>query len=483
MARGVWRGYGPRWVLRDVNFEVAPGKRLVVFGPNGSGKSTLIRVLATLLRPHAGSVSIEGADVHAHGDFARSSIGVVAHQPYLYEDLTAVENLWLFGQLYGVPNLGQRVQQQLEIFHLADHGKGLVRTFSRGMQQRLALARALLHSPRVLLLDEPDTGLDLESIGELEVLLRKPPLDENTVVMATHDLELGLRWADQVAILHHGTFVFQASAGDLTPETLKQAYQKATGEAAPSVTRARPSTSPSAEAPLAPPVSRVASAGLFLTQGIAILRKDLVQELRTREAVTGTIIFALLALLVFQFAFAPTPEMAPSWGAGALWASFIFGGMLGFGRAFAGERDKGTLEGLLLAPFDRSALYLAKLAANYCLMLALAVVALPVFGAMFNLPVFQPAVLSTVALGTFALAVVGTLFSAVTANVRTRELMLPTLLLPLAVPVVISASSATADALGSPGSLNSLPWLGLLAAFSGIVFAVALVLFEHIVEE
>jgi heme exporter protein B len=194
-------------------------------------------------------------------------------------------------------------------------------------------------------------------------------------------------------------------------------------------------------------------------------------------------VFAFLTLVVFQLAFAPDPSLLAAWGSGAIWASLLFAGVLGFARAFATERERGTLDGLLLAPVDRSLLYLGKLAGSFGLMAALAAVAVPLAGVLFNLPVLQPAVAAAILFGSFAFATLGTLFSAVTANLRAREFLLPILLLPLAVPVVIAAAGATADALNGAAGSSGFPWLGLLAAFGAIMLALSLALFEYAIEE
>ncbi|MEE8345850.1 MAG: ABC transporter ATP-binding protein, partial [Dehalococcoidia bacterium] len=158
-ALGLWKTFGSLEALRGVNLKVSPGERLAIVGPNGSGKSTLLKVLATLLRPSAGTARLAGLDVQKQALEVRRLVGVICHQTFLYGELTALENLEFYGRLYGLPHPSDQARQQLRLVGLEEQADVLSRVLSRGMLQRLALARALLHDPPILLLDEPDTGL------------------------------------------------------------------------------------------------------------------------------------------------------------------------------------------------------------------------------------------------------------------------------------------------------------------------------------
>jgi heme ABC exporter ATP-binding subunit CcmA len=181
----VSRRFGALWALRGVSLRVTAGEFVLLRGPNGSGKSTLLRVVAGLLRPTAGQIAYTG-EPSAQGSAPRERIGFVAHSTLLYDDLTAAENLLFFGQLYSVPDLPQRVEAGLAAAGLAARGKDLVRTFSRGMRQRLSLARALLHSPSLLLLDEPVTGLDQQAFDWLEATLARLHAGGCTILLSVH---------------------------------------------------------------------------------------------------------------------------------------------------------------------------------------------------------------------------------------------------------------------------------------------------------
>jgi ABC-type multidrug transport system ATPase subunit len=188
--------------LFDLTLHVEPGERLLLVGPNGAGKSTFIRVLAGLMHASSGSVRILGQRPRS----ARHLVGVVSHATYLYDELTAAENLRLYAELYGVPEPTHRAATLLSrvgLAHLADQPAGRL---SRGQQQRITIARALLHDPPVLLLDEPDTGLDVAAFGLLEELVNEPG---RTVVMTTHDLSSGLRLGTRVGVLARGRLVHE----------------------------------------------------------------------------------------------------------------------------------------------------------------------------------------------------------------------------------------------------------------------------------
>ncbi len=181
----VSKRYGAQWALRKVSLQIAAGELVLLRGPNGSGKSTLLRIAATLTRPSTGEVRYSNAGRKDPRD-AKARIGLVAHSTLLYDDLSAAENLRFFGSLFGLSDAGRRAEAALESVGLAERRDGLVRTLSRGMRQRLSLARALLHGPGLLLLDEPATGLDQEARNWLEHTLAGLHAAGCTVLMSTH---------------------------------------------------------------------------------------------------------------------------------------------------------------------------------------------------------------------------------------------------------------------------------------------------------
>jgi len=223
----------------------------------------------------------------------------------------------------------------------------------------------------------------------------------------------------------------------------------------------------------------------FARRAFTITWKDLLTERRTKEQVNSLAYFAVLLLFLFQFAIGPDQAKIREAAPGLLWLSFILTGILGLGRAFQVERENECLEGLLLSPVDREAIFLGKLLGNTIMMLLLSFFLLPLFAVFYNLDLWRslPSILVVVFLGIFGFAVVGTLYSAMTANVRARELLFPLLLLPLVVPVLLASVTAT-KILMEGGSLSkAMRGLQLLVGFDIIFLVVALLAFEFVVEE
>lgn len=221
----------------------------------------------------------------------------------------------------------------------------------------------------------------------------------------------------------------------------------------------------------------------YLDKALAIVGKDVASELRTREVLSSMFVFALLVMVVFNFAFELKVENTEAVAPGVLWVAIAFAGMLGLNRSFITEKDRGCMEGLLLCPVDRSAIYLGKMAGNLLFMAAVEAIILPIFAAFFNLSVLSPKLLLIVLLGTLGFAAVGTLFSAVAIHTKTREVMLPILLLPVAVPVLVAAVKATGDVLAKTPPPAEGPWLGVLVAFDVIFLTTALLTFEYVFQE
>jgi heme exporter protein B len=220
---------------------------------------------------------------------------------------------------------------------------------------------------------------------------------------------------------------------------------------------------------------------IFLEQTLAILWKDVRYELRSKQTWIGMGLFALIVLVIFNFAFDLRVDNVAAVAPGALWVAFVFASILGLGRTIAAEREKGSLDRLLLCPVDRKAIYLAKFLGNVLFIGVVELVALPIFAVLFNVPLFVGPLIPIVLLGTIGIASVGTLFSAMAASTQARELLLPILIFPLIVPVVIGAVRATGSLLITVS--NEPPWLGLIAAFDIIFLSLSMLLFEYVIEE
>jgi heme exporter protein A len=225
---GVGKTFGRHRALIDVNLTLSSGEVAAVLGPNGAGKSTLLGILSTLMRPSAGHLSLDRVPI-GRNSTARTTIGYVGHDPGLYGDLTARQNLRLFAELYGVPDAAARVDEMLARVNLGEVRRdAIVRTFSRGMQQRLALGRALLHQPRILLFDEPSAALDPAGAAWLAEELTRERAAGRLVVLVTHDLEAAARVASHLVILRRGRLVFDERRASFDAATVRAIYEERT---------------------------------------------------------------------------------------------------------------------------------------------------------------------------------------------------------------------------------------------------------------
>lgn len=215
----------------------------------------------------------------------------------------------------------------------------------------------------------------------------------------------------------------------------------------------------------------------------AITWKDLAAELRSRELLSAMLVFSLLVILIFNFALELDIKTRQSVTAGVLWATFAFAGTLGLNRSMAVEKDRGCLDGLLLAPVDRSAIYFGKVISNLVFMLIVEAVVLPVYSVLYNINLFQPGLLMVILLGSVGYTTVGTLLSSMAVQTRTRDVLLPILLFPVVVPILIAAVKASGGYLTGAGMDEILPWLNLLIAYDVIFTSIAFMVFDYVVEE
>lgn len=221
----------------------------------------------------------------------------------------------------------------------------------------------------------------------------------------------------------------------------------------------------------------------YLHEVGALLWKDLLIELRTRDAFASMLVFGVLSLTVFNFAFELRADSVALVAPGVLWVSILFAGTLGLGRSFSHERERGSMEGLLLCPVDRSSIYVAKLLANIVFIVAAEVVLVPVFGSFFDVSILKPGIVAVIILGTIGFAAVGTVFAAMAVNTRAREVMLPILLLPILLPLIIASVKATGLLIdGEPWSATW-SWVNLLIVFDVVYLVVSFLVFEYVIED
>ena len=420
-ARGLTRRFGALHVLRGLDLEVGPGQVLVVLGENGSGKSTLLRLLAGLTRPSAGAVEIEGRPVTASDPEVRRLFGLVAHQSTLYDDLTVRENLVFGARLHGLPDPAAAAERAMESTDIAHRSEDRAGRLSRGMQQRAAIARAFIHRPRLMFLDEPFTALDAISAQDIKAWVGRRIREGASAVVVTHQL---------------------AEVWDLATHVGRD-RARALGHPGPAGARAG-SVPP--EVPGGDPCLSICGVAL------AIAAKDLQLEFRTKTALLSALMFAALVLLIFNFARDPTAVSTTDLAPSVLWVTFAFAAVVTLNRAFNVERENAAFDGLRLAPVPRSALYLGKLAANLVFVGVVQTVTLPLFVLFFNVDLSQswPGIVAVSILATVGFVAVGTVFSAMVVRTRFAELMLPVLLLPFMVPPLIGATQATSRFLAGP---------------------------------
>ena len=227
-VRDLTRAFGVRKALDGVTFDLPKRAFLSIFGPNGAGKTTLVKVLTTLLNPTSGTAKVLGLDVVSDAVEMRKRIGLISHNPLLYPDLTAEENLLFFSEMYGIETPQVRVAELLEAVELDHRRLDLTRTFSRGMLQRLSIARALLHRPEVLFLDEPYSGLDPHAMDILDGLIGQIR-DEHTFVMISHDLDKGLELCSHTLILARGRIVLFEPREAIDERVFRETYRATVG--------------------------------------------------------------------------------------------------------------------------------------------------------------------------------------------------------------------------------------------------------------
>lgn len=225
-AENISKTFGRLVVLRKIDLHVQPGERVALLGRNGAGKTTLLRVISSLVRPTTGTVRINGQSASEFPEQCRSQIGFISHQTFLYDDLTPDQNLSFYANLYGLQHYRERINVLLERLDLTRWRETPVRTFSRGMKQRLAIARAFLHDPSLLFLDEPFTGLDQSASHLLIGLIEQFITDTRAMILVTHNLEKSLKLASRIVIIEKGLIAFDQPTTGLSLSDLQSVYDQ-----------------------------------------------------------------------------------------------------------------------------------------------------------------------------------------------------------------------------------------------------------------
>ncbi|MDC1122647.1 heme ABC exporter ATP-binding protein CcmA [Nitrospinaceae bacterium] len=223
-VRHLRKAFGTLKAVDGIDFELKQGEFLTVFGPNGAGKTTLIKILAGLTQPSSGTAKVAGFDIAEGHPEMRKEIGIISHATALYADLTPLENLIFFARMHGLKQPEDRALKVIEEVGLSPRRNDRIRTFSRGMLQRLSIARAVLHDPAILFLDEPFTGLDLHATNVLKEHLQRLHDRHRTILMTTHDISCGLEMCDKVALQVQGKFAFLENITDVDKDQFESIY-------------------------------------------------------------------------------------------------------------------------------------------------------------------------------------------------------------------------------------------------------------------
>ena len=223
-VRELSKNFGYLKALNNVSFEVNKSETIAIFGGNGAGKTTLIKIIATLLSPTSGTIYLNDIEIKFNSEEMRKNLGLISHSLFLYSELNAIENLRYFGKLYQVNDLDDRIDELLTEFGLLPRMYDSVRTYSRGMLQRLSIARALIHDPDLLLLDEPFTGLDRSAAETLMKHMEKHRDHGGSILLVTHNLERGYNAADKIAIISNGELVWETESNNISLDEFKKTY-------------------------------------------------------------------------------------------------------------------------------------------------------------------------------------------------------------------------------------------------------------------
>ena len=414
-------------------------------GANGAGKTTLLRALAGLLRPRRGDIRLRGGK-GPDDPASRRGLGYLGDRPPLYPHLTARENLTFAARLHAIPDASERVRTALKIVGLAVDANRLVRDFSRGMQQRLGLALALLPDPEVILLDEPDASLDAGGVRDLPTML-DALAPHAAVLFSTHD--------ERVASAL-GARIVRLESGRLTDDPHEPTAPK------PQSIGVRPR----------PPN--------FARAVWAMIAKDARVEWRAREQVPTLLMFTLLAAVVFDMAFiAALGSEVAAVAVGVLWISVLLAATLSGTRLFATEYERGTLDGLLVAPVDPSGIYLAKFVLLALETAFVGVVQLVFLSLLLNVSLFQAPTVGAVVLASAAISAILSLQSSLVVSARAREMLMPLLAIPPAVPVLLAGVGITLGALEVTPAGQQAAWFGLLAVITLVFLTLGTVLYPH----
>jgi len=504
--RGVKKAFGHNAVLRGVDLEIPSGSFVALMGSNGAGKTTLLRLAAGLAVPTAGTVNLAGVDLRKAGPGLRRMIGWVSHESMLYADLSGRDNLMFHAKLFGVTNPEQRIEElgdALDLHRVLDRPAGVL---SRGNRQRLTLARALMHGPDVLLLDEPFTGLDEASSERLVSLLNELHDHGRTIILTVHEIARAYEGAQRLVVIENGVVgvdepLQSAPAALVSAPSLQSEVMRLTNIESDDTTTTTSSVATVERDTAATPAGSGGSsdpAPLHLRPELTtppsmfraammVAKKDLRVEWRSRDMLGSAGLFSLIVLITASFT---TPSgSAQGVTTGILWIALLFAVLLGVGRSMGREAHDRAIEGLMLAPVPRESVFIGKLLAGLSMMFAIEIFIVPMFLILVDSSAQQSKLIQlvlTVVLATTGLVIVSTLFSGIAAGSRLGDSLLPLIVMPVVIPLMVAAVETTRRALGgdvAAGAVGVPMWLGLIAGFDLIVGLAAIATFPFVMEE
>ena len=448
LATSISRRLGPNFALRTVSLRLPRGQIGLVLGANGAGKTTLLETLAGLCKLEAGSLQVLGYAHPQESNAIRTLSAWLGHSDLAYPALTGRQNLQFHANLRGLDRVDRRVSAALKAQKLDRHADRSLSDYSRGMRQRLDLARAQLHTPELLFLDEPFSGLDAASCLALANNLRSLRDEGRSALISSHRMEPSLDIADRLFLMDDGRCLWQGETSEIDPEVLRE------GLLDPSAWEKLASRNPTgyhgehsnsswgelAEAPDSRAKRPSIAKPAILQAARTIFLKDIRTELRARELVPPVLLFAFIALIVLQLGLPPGKQGLPTPGAaGAVWAALIFASTIGLSRFIGSEFESGSMLGLLTSPIDRGSIFLGKFAAAWIMTLISGLAILIASVIWFNVPFASlPALGLLMMLGLVGWTAVGVLMATLASGSRARDVLLPILLLPAVVPLLMS---------------------------------------------
>lgn len=488
---GICKSFGSRVVLETISFSVTGGEGFCICGANAAGKTTLLKIITGLLQPDDGMVELCESNMTTEGGKNKLLVGTLLHKSMVYPQLTVIENLRFFAALYGVKDNNSRIQELLELTGLMPYRYDNAGILSRGMTQRLAIARAMVHKPIILLADEPFAGLDEQACKHLIDLLSDFKDNGGTVVMTTHNINYALNCCEKIAVLDDRKLIFNARVPDINTAEFAKDYLSYARQNSNALL---PDIAPTSNAS---PERKAEGSYLknFANVVKAIFIKDIVSEFRTKQALPAMVVLGVVIVWIFRIAAEAQAADKSVPAAAVLLVAILFSAILASERSFAIEKQNNCISALILAPVDAGDIYISKLLVNITMLCAFELVAVPTVFALFNVSVSGNWLQLIVALLLINIGIssVGTLLGCAVQGTKTKSSLLSILMAAVLCPLMIPAVFALLLLFKPIGDLafggmltmvgNFKTTLGLLTAFDAIFITVCWLLFGFVVRE